>query len=385
MGCRGEVLSELGFLVAVAIGLGAITVFGVCQGAFQALPPKWRGEIAFGRVLATTIVVVGAVFWLVGTMGRPLGAATAFLLTLLVGLTSAVLGDKVGRLIGRERPEAWADRVRTPVAWWVAAARPLGWLTSVADDDWRLVASSIELANDEGVDDEEEDASVALFPLESTTVREIMTPRPDIVSVSAAASLDDVVETIRGSGRSRIPITGDDLDEIKGVVYAKDLVRFVHGVEAPPPGLCEMAREPVFVPEAKPIDDLLREFQRDRIHLAIVVDEYGGTAGVVTLEDVLEEVVGEIRDEYDRETPLVEEVGEDRYVLDGRLDVDDFNLRMGSRLDATQVETMGGFVARELGTIAEGGEVVTVDGWSFGVTAVEGKRITRITAERCET
>jgi CBS domain containing-hemolysin-like protein len=135
-----------------------------------------------------------------------------------------------------------------------------------------------------------------------------------------------------------------------------------------------------FVPEAKKIDDVLRQFQLEEIHMAVVVDEYGGTAGIVTLEDILEELVGEIQDEYDIEEPLVMPLEHGVLRIDGRLDADDFNDLTGSGIEADDVETMGGLVARELARVAKDGDTVAIGDWVFEVEAVEGKRITRLLA-----
>jgi CBS domain containing-hemolysin-like protein len=207
-----------------------------------------------------------------------------------------------------------------------------------------------------------------------------MTPRTDVVAIEATAPWEEVVATVRENERSRVPVYEESLDRIIGLVYAKDLLAIAHGLAEPPERLADILWEVTFVPEAKKIDDVLRQFQLEEIHMAVVVDEYGGTAGIVTLEDILEELVGEIQDEYDIEEPLVMPLEHGVLRIDGRLDADDFNDLTGSGIEADDVETMGGLVARELARVAEDGDTVAIGDWVFEVEAVEGKRITRLLA-----
>jgi CBS domain containing-hemolysin-like protein len=208
-----------------------------------------------------------------------------------------------------------------------------------------------------------------------------MTPRPDVFAIEESTPWEQVVRSVREAEFSRVPLYRDSLDTVIGVVYAKDLLAIVHGQVEPPTALADLARAPTFVPEGRPIDDLLRQFQRERIHLGIVADEYGGTAGILTLEDILEELVGEIQDEYDRERPLVVPLADGTLQVDGRLDADDFNELTGATLEGEGgVETVGGLVAREVGRVPEGGETVRLGGWNFRVEAVAGKRVTVLKA-----
>jgi CBS domain containing-hemolysin-like protein len=220
----------------------------------------------------------------------------------------------------------------------------------------------------------------SIFAFGETTVREVMTPRTDIVALEITAPWDEIMATVRESERSRVPVYEESLDRIVGLVYAKDLLAIAHGLAEPPERLTEILWDAAFVPEAKKIDDLLRQFQGEEIHMAVVVDEYGGTAGIVTLEDILEELVGEIQDEYDVEEPLLAPLEDGVLRLDGRLDADDFNDFTGSTIEADDVETMGGLVARELARVAAVGDTVRMGDWAFEVESVEGKRITRLLA-----
>jgi putative hemolysin len=227
------------------------------------------------------------------------------------------------------------------------------------------------------LDVDEHEMISGILGLEEAFAREIMVPRPDMVSVALDMPIPDVVRVAEEAGHSRIPVYEESVDNIRGIVYAKDLLRFVHqdlsGVS-----LSGLIRPALFVPESKRVDDLLRDLQRARVHLAIVVDEYGGTAGLVTIEDIIEEIVGEIQDEYDRELPLFERREEGEFTVDGRMSVDELSELLDVRLPETESETVGGLVARALGHIPEQGDVGEVGPISFRVESVERRRVRSI-------
>jgi CBS domain containing-hemolysin-like protein len=216
------------------------------------------------------------------------------------------------------------------------------------------------------VDDElepEERAMIrSIFELADTLVREIMVPRPDMVTVPEDAPLHEVVRIAIEQGYSRIPVRDpDDEDTIVGVVYAKDLLRRL-ATEQHRTRWGDLVRTPTFVPETKRCDDLLRDLQAAAVHLAIVVDEYGEIVGLVTIEDILEEIVGEIVDEHDREEPLVEVLGDGELRIDGRLGVDDLNELLGAELPEEGWDTVGGLVFGTLGRVPAVGESVELEG-----------------------
>jgi putative hemolysin len=251
--------------------------------------------------------------------------------------------------------------------------------TSVLENGSDESAISREEADAEAVErgeiqhDEHEMIS-GILSMEEAYAREIMVPRPDIVAVAWDTALTDVVQVAQEAGHSRIPVYQDSIDRVRGIIYAKDLLRFVdddiHAVE-----LDQLMRPAMFVPESKRVDDLLRDLQRSRVHMAIVVDEYGGTAGLVTIEDVIEEIVGEIQDEYDREVPLYEFGPEGEVTVDGRMSVDELGELIGLPLPETESETVGGLVARELGHIPEPGETVKIGPVMIRVESVERRRV----------
>jgi CBS domain containing-hemolysin-like protein len=223
----------------------------------------------------------------------------------------------------------------------------------------------------------------SIFRFGQTLAREIMVPRIDIVAVEFTTLLSEAVEAMTESGHSRIPVYEETVDNIVGLLYAKDLLKVERSPETVISSMRSLLRPVYYVPEAKKVDELLTEMQSQRIHMAMVVDEYGGIAGLVTLEDILEEIIGEIQDEYDQaEEMLYQEVNPDEYVFQGRIDLGDFNDVMGSHLSKDSAETLGGFIYGEVGRVPVEGETVEVDGLVLTVEQVLGRRIRKVRARR---
>ena len=214
-----------------------------------------------------------------------------------------------------------------------------------------------------------------------TVVREVMTPRPDIVAIRQDASLDDLRVLFREEQYSRIPVYRDSLDNIVGIVYVKDLVALPAGAVPP---LTTLMRGAYFVPESKRVSELLKDMQRRQVQMAIVVDEYGGTAGLVTVEDMLEEIVGEIRDEYDVESETVTDEGNGSFVFSGKVSVDEVRDRLGVEIEREGFETLGGYLLSHLGRMPYVGERFDVDELSVEVLEVERRRITKVRVRRRE-
>ena len=201
-----------------------------------------------------------------------------------------------------------------------------------------------------------------------------------MVAVSVKSTLEDVVNVILQAGHSRIPVYGADRDEIEGIIYAKDVLALLHTGEIRM--WTDLMRPPLVVPELKSVEELLRELQTRQVHLAVVVDEYGATVGVITIEDILEELVGEIVDEYDHEVPLVEELDGERWRVDARLPVDDLAELVDAKLPDEEWDTVGGLLFGLLGHIATPGESVAVDGIRLTAEQVRGRRISKVLVER---
>jgi CBS domain containing-hemolysin-like protein len=222
----------------------------------------------------------------------------------------------------------------------------------------------VDLAEQESlIEDEERRMVHSVFELGDTLVREVMVPRTDLVVIERYKTIRQALTLALRSGFSRIPVTGESEDDIVGIVYLKDLVRKTHISRDAENDLVSTAMRPAaFVPDTKNAGDLLREMQKDRTHVAVVIDDYGGTAGIVTIEDILEEIVGEITDEYDRELPPVEDLGDDRFRVTARLDITDLGELYGlEEYDDEDVETVGGLLAKALGRVPIAGASAQVE------------------------
>jgi putative hemolysin len=234
---------------------------------------------------------------------------------------------------------------------------------------------------------EQEQMLLGLFHFRDTLAREVMTPRRDIVALPITASLTQTLELITEAGHSRIPVYRDAIDDVVGILLVKDLLAYVTRQPTPPAESFELAalmREPYFVPDTKPIGELLTELRRRSVHIAILLDEFGGTQGLVTLEDMIEEIVGDIYDEHDvpAETPF-EVTPDGDIVMDGGASIYEVNDRFDLDLPEADFDTVGGFVFGELGRIPLEGDIVAVPGaGEFHVQAVEGRRILRVRLSR---
>jgi len=244
----------------------------------------------------------------------------------------------------------------------------------------------LEVGAEEGsLEEGEKELIHSIFEFGETTVREVMVPRIDMVCLPHDTTFDDAVELIRREGHSRIPMYREQVDNVVGILYAKDMIPFLHQRQAPD-SLDQLARLPYFVPEGKKIDELLREFQSNRIHMAIVVDEYGGTAGLVTLEDILEEIVGEIQDEFDAEAPPWRRTADDGWVIDSGMLLEDVNALLEEEVLSTDedYETLGGFIYELAGEVPKAGDSFEHLEWRFTVMTMKRHRIGLVKAKRQE-
>jgi CBS domain containing-hemolysin-like protein len=241
-------------------------------------------------------------------------------------------------------------------------------------------AAETESAADDAISEEEgRELLQSLVDFTETVAREVMTPRPDIVAVRVDTSLSDLRALFREEQYSRMPVYRDSLDNILGIVFVKDMVALPP--DAAPP-LTTLMRSAFFVPESKRVSELLKEMQRRQLQMAIVVDEYGGTAGLVTVEDLLEEIVGEIRDEYDVESETVTDEGDGVFVFSGKVSVDEVRERLGVEIEREGFETVGGFLLSHLGRMPYVGEIVEIDELVFEVIEVERRRISKVRVRR---
>ena len=293
-----------------------------------------------------------------------------------------VVGDALPRSIARLAPEVataalpLARRTLVPFG-------PLLWLLAWVDRGLHsLVAVPRPLQPDLGT--AQRDMLLGIFTLADTTVDEVLTPRLDMVAVDISATKDELLDTLRQSEHTRLPAYDGTPDNIAGVVYAKDLVPFVMGLSEGGGSTArwqDLVRPALFVPETKTLDSQLRDFQRGPAHLAIVVDEFGGTSGLITLEDILEEIVGEIRDEHDVEAPAAIRRDGSRFVVDGRASLNDLSQALGRSFEHPDISTVGGLIYSVLGRVPRAGEELVLDGFRVVVERVDRRRVTRVSFE----
>jgi CBS domain containing-hemolysin-like protein len=321
--------------------------------------------------------------------------------TVLISLVVLIFCEITPKTAAVQNPLRWARFFVDPVRGAAWLLRPIVWSLStitnflvrilggrmihqgpfVTEEELRLLVT---VGEEEGVLEEEETEMInSIFEFADTTVREVMVPRIDMVTLESTATVDEAVDVALQGGFSRIPVYEADvgIDEIIGVLYTKDMLRQLREGHNTLP-IRDLVRSAYFVPETKKLDDLLREIRQKRVHMVIVVDEYGSVAGLVTIEDLVEEIVGDIRDEYDREENLYEQVNEYKYIFDAKIDIDEFNEIMDMDLDDTGYETLGGFLYAQLDKIPTVGDTIIFEGVRFTVLSTRGRRITKVEVER---
>lgn len=349
-------LSAAGALVrGVSYALAAVTAMTVAG--------SWGG---LGAAAAAVVLAVAATYSLAEALPRSVAVHSPERVGLLVGPVAngiTTLAHPVARALGYlwVRAIGLVSRQRVDDAW-------------VSEDEYRAAAEDEEAAKEEA----EEAIIEAVSEFTTKIVREVMVPRTDMVAVADTATIGEALEAIERTGFSRLPVYHDSIDDVRGVLYAKDLLVCL-GKGACPASVGSIARPPYFVPETKPVEELLLEM-RAKTHIAIVADEYGGTAGLVTIEDLLEEIVGEIFDEYDVAEPAVVDLGQGRHSVDGRLPVDDLNEMFGTGIEP-QADSVGGLFVELAGHIPEVGESIELEGLRLSVTAVDRNRVRRVLIE----
>jgi CBS domain containing-hemolysin-like protein len=251
--------------------------------------------------------------------------------------------------------------------------------THLSEDEFKQV---LEASTQSGaIDKTEHELIKSILEFTDTTVREIMVPRPDIVALDIAMPQSELIHRVIDQGYSRLPVYKGDLDHIIGVVYSKDLLSLIEHKDVIV--LQDIIRPAYFVPESKKISQLLREFQQNKIHLGIVVDEFGGTEGLVTMEDIIEEIVGEIHDEYDEVQKAVEQVADDSVVIDATMNIDEFNRQFGAAVpESSDYETIAGFLQKTTGRLPELNEEIRYGDLMFTILSKRGRRIRQVKVKR---
>ncbi|MBN2411341.1 HlyC/CorC family transporter [candidate division KSB1 bacterium] len=237
----------------------------------------------------------------------------------------------------------------------------------------------LDMGEEQGeLEEEEKEMIHSIFEFGDTIVREIMVPRPDVVCIAHDSSFNELIKLIKTKGHTRIPVFEDTIDKIKGIINAKDLLPFISNSEINV-DLLELARPAIFVPEGKKIDELLRLFQQERQHMAIIVDEYGGTSGIVTLEDVIEEIVGEIRDEYDQEQILFKKIDNHNFMVNAKIDIESIDELININIpEKDDYDTLGGFILELIGSVPEEKQVLHYNDYDLKIEKVENNRIIQV-------
>jgi len=342
-------------------------------------------------------------FWLLPESGElPLlqvFSSRSFLLWLAAMLLLSILlawAEMITTQIIQQNPERWALRWIDYIHYLERGFSPFlvpALLLSPAKQSFtqfrHLVTedelkSMVDASEQGGVLEQEERKMIySIFELGDTVVREIMVPRIDIVALPSQASISDALQTLNESGFSRVPVYEETIDNILGILYAKDLLKLISLPQQTHQELSSILRKAYFVPEAKKVDELLEEMQTNHVHLAIAVDEYGGVAGLVTLEDIIEEIIGDIRDEFDEgEEIYYQQIGEDDYLCSGKMDIDDVNDLFGSNLPTDEADTLAGLIYQLLGRIPTEKETITVDDLLLTPVQVHKRRIRQVRVQR---
>jgi CBS domain containing-hemolysin-like protein len=344
--------------------------------------------LSFVRVIAemtTAVLVTTAVYRAVDGTWKPLLIAIAILAVVsfaLVGVSPRTLGGQhASRVSLVAAPVAiWLRRVLGPLARLLvllanAMTPGRGYRDGPFDSESEL-RDLVDLAGESSLIEAGERQMIhSVFELGDTLAREVMVPRTDMVTIGSDRVARQAMNLFLRSGYSRIPVTGEDSDDVLGLLYLKDVVRRITADPASSSTpVADLMRPMPFIPESKPVDALLREMQRDQTHFALVVDEWGGTAGLVTIEDIIEEIVGEIADEYDRETPDLEDLGDGRWRVDATMDIDDLADELGVTIDEDEVDTVGGLIGKTIGRVPILGSSCEVAGLRLTAERMAGRR-----------
>ncbi|HEY8177793.1 MAG TPA: hemolysin family protein [Candidatus Limnocylindria bacterium] len=362
------------------------------------------GAVSFSGAMASLIALIP-----VGAIQDAAPTIAFILTTLLIALVTIVVGELAPKTLALTYSERFALMFSRPIAFMERVLSPFVWIVSLVSGllvralggkerpqagylSTEELKMLVETGSEQGgIEHDEKEMIHGVIELAETKVHEIMVPRIGIRAVDVNDPIDEVLDVIVRAGHSRLPVYQENLDEIIGILYAKDLLPYLNanGSRIKEIDLRKLVRPPVYVPETKAVDEMLHEMQVTKRHMAIVVDEYGGTAGLITMEDVVEEIVGEIQDEYDLEESLVEPLsndGETSFRLDGRVSMDDlrdlFGLPDDEEEDEEAYDTVGGFIVHRVGRIPLPGATVTFRDVTLTVDAAEPRRVAKVIASR---
>jgi putative hemolysin len=352
--------------------------------------PKIRAALNLLLVL-TRFLLAGLVLYLLSFYPVIYPVPVALIVLLITALVLFWLEWVIERIVMR-KPEVWAVRLSgfvrvlkailgvflAPVALSKESQQALEASGVVTEDELKTL---VDAGQEEGVFEQGERKMIySVFALGDTLAREIMVPRTDMLALDVQTPLPEAVDALLQAGHSRVPVYEESVDHTLGLLYAKDLLR-AWRENKQPASIGKLLRPAYFIPEAKKVDELLADMQSQRIHMAIVVDEYGGVAGLVTLEDIVEEVLGEIQDEYDQgEEAPYQKLADGSYLFLGRIDLEDFNEIMGATLSREEADTLGGYIYHHMGKVPGVGDVVKTGDIILTVEQVTGRRIRKVRA-----
>jgi putative hemolysin len=364
-------------------------------------PVRFISTVQIG--ITVSAILLGAIGepLLSGLMEPPLSNTVAFLISFsILTYLSVVLGELVPKAVALQQAERIANSLAVPLDWIARIAHPVVWVLQVSANlvlralrvkpapagmiayTREDIRHSVAAAEDVGeLQEAEEEMLYKVFDFASKEASAVMVPRPEVVAISVDMPPEDALSTVVDSPFTRYPVYRGSLDEIVGILHVRDLFAAMHDLGIASVQLGSIVRPAFVVPETKDLAALLADFRREKQHMAIVVDEYGAMEGIVTLEDILEEIVGEIEDEFDLPDTSVERIDERRIRIDGTFTIDDFNEQFGTELEEGDYHTMAGLVFGELGRQPEIGDTVAVDGLRLEVLEVDGSRIGRIEVE----
>ena len=405
----GDILELIGIVVAIALtGFFAGSETAITRSnrvrAYHLVEEKRRGAPSLLKIVENpppylnVVLLLTLVFTIAGTTAatdlatRHLRSAAEVVATAAMTLLLFIFAEVTPKTYAIQQTDRIALRV-APIL--VALERAIGPIARglvklayvitpgkglpqgpyVTEQEIRTLAEVA--SEEEQIEEGEADLIHSIFEFGDTIVREVMVPRPDIVAIEVTKTLRDVMDVVVRWGFSRVPVYRETIDDLVGIAYAKDVLKAIHQGKQDT-SLENIVRAARFVPEVKKVAELLREMQQQKFHLAMVSDEHGSVVGLITLEDLLEELVGEITDEYDRDEPQVEPVGDDAYRVDGRLPIDELNELLSKELPHEEWDTVGGLIMGLLGQIPLEGEEVRYDGLVFKAEKVQGRRIAKV-------
>lgn len=342
-------------MVEILIGLSfflVLTFLAAVQTNLEIEEDPRAGSLSIARAFLVSLL---AAIWI--SVSSALTLSSFILAGLLIAIWLAQ--QLAGRLLGQMALAArWSERVSAGVTVWAGIVRPL------------------RLKTPEQLESFEQELIESVEDFSETVVREVMVPRVDIEVLDSDATLEKALSAFISTGFSRLPVIGEDVDDVIGVLYLKDVTKVIHQnpQHLATKSVAEYCRKPIFVPETKVVAELLREMQASRTQIAMVADEYGGVAGLVSIEDLIEELVGEISDEYDREDSGIEELGESRYRVSPRVTLDEISEHLGMEIEDEDVDTVGGLLTKAVGQLPSGGEVVEMAGLELTAERVDARR-----------